>query len=362
MTNGRGVTPDGVTPTGWPGLESDLWDLAAIPAPTGSEGARLAWLERRLAAATGTRERDTAGNLVWRLCGGRPALALLAHVDTVFSADVAHEPVERDGWLHGPGIGDNTAAVVVAVNVVERLAAELTRPLAVVFTVGEEGLGNLRGALHACAELRPEAAIALEGHGVDMVRVDAVGSTRARLLVTGPGGHSWWDRGRPSAAHALVVLVGDVLAEPAPDVAVNVGTISAGEAVNAIAARAEAVVEARSLEETALDAFEGRLGALSVPEPLALAIEPLGRRPAGQLARSHPLLAAVRAVRAELDLPDALGDGSTDANAALALGIPALALGCARGHDMHALTERIELASLAEGAAQLQGVLRRLLA
>ena len=55
-------------------------------------------------------------------------------------------------------------------------------------------------------------------------------------------------------------------------------------------------------------------------------------------------------------------DGSTDANAALARGIPALSLGCAHGHDMHALTERIELASLEQGRAQLDGVLRRLLA
>ena len=74
--------------------------------------------------------------------------------------------VERDGWLQGAGIGDNAAAVAVAVDVVEALAAELTRPLAVVFTVGEEGLGNLRGALHACGELQPETAIALEGHGL----------------------------------------------------------------------------------------------------------------------------------------------------------------------------------------------------
>jgi len=343
-------------------IVQDLIALAAIPAPTGSEGARLDWLERRLAGATGTRERDAAGNLVWRLGEGRPALALLAHVDTVFGADVAHDPVERNGWLHGPGVGDNTAAVVVAVNVVEAIAGELSRPLAVVFTVGEEGLGNLRGALHACAELRPEAVIALEGHGVELVRVDAVGSTRARVVVTGPGGHSWWDRGRPSAVHALVTLLDELLAERVPNVAVNVGTIAGGEAVNAIAARADAVVEARSLDEGALDAFDARLGRLDLDEPLRLVVEPLGRRAAGRLDRSHPLLAAVREVRETLGLPDVLGDGSTDANAALAQGIPALALGCARGHDMHALTERIELASLAEGAAQLQGVLRRLLA
>ena len=341
-------------------LERDLVQLAAIPAPTGSEDSRIEWLERRLADAPGHRERDGVGNLVWRLLDGRPALALLAHVDTVFPADVPHDPVERDGWLYGPGIGDNAAAVAMAVDVVEEVADALSRPLALVFTVGEEGLGNLRGALHACTELQPEMVIALEGHGLDSVCVDAVGSIRSRLTVTGPGGHSWWDRGRPSAVHALIGLLGEVLEAPSDDSAVNIGTVSGGDSVNAIAARAEAVVEARSLDEAVLDAFTHRLGELAVGQPLELAVHPLGRRPAGRLDRAHPLLATVRAVREELGLPDTLGDGSTDANAALAQGIPALSLGCARGHDMHALTERIELASLRLGRDQLEGVLRRL--
>ncbi len=342
-------------------LLRDLVELAAIPAPTGSEGARLDWLEQRLVGAPGRRERDTVGNLVWQLGSGRPALALFAHVDTVFTPDVDHEPVERDGWLHGPGIGDNAAAVATAVDVVESIASELSLPFVVVFTVGEEGLGNLRGALHACAELEPETVIALEGHGLELVRVDAVGSTRARIQVSGPGGHSWWDRGRPSAVHALVELLASLLAEAGADPAVNVGTISGGEAVNAIAAGAHAIAEARSLDSGALDAFEERLGGCHVEQPLTLEIELLGRRPPGRLDRSHPLLAAVRKVRARLGLPDLLGDGSTDANAACAYGIPALSIGCARGHDMHSLGERIEIASLEQGRAQLEAVLRTLL-
>jgi len=340
----------------------DLVALASIPAPTGSEGARLEWLELRLGDAPGTRERDEEGNLVWRLGDGRPALALLAHVDTVFAADVPHDPTEHDGWLHGPGIGDNAAAVAVAVDVVERIAGDLSRPLSVVFTVGEEGLGNLRGALHACASLEPDAVIALEGHGLEIVRVDAVGSTRARLSVSGPGGHSWWDRGRASAAHGLVDLLASLVREAGVDPAFNIGTITAGETVNSIAARAEAVIEARSLDMASLDAFEGRLLELTLENPLRLAVDILGRRAAGRLDRSHSLLGAVREVRDELGLPDVLGDGSTDANAAIALGIPALSIGCARGHDMHALTERIEVASLQLGRAQLEGVLLRLCA
>ena len=155
----------------------------------------------------------------------------------MFAADTDLSVVDRDGWLQGAGIGDNAAAVAVAVHVVEALAAELTRPLAVVFTVGEEGLGNLRGALHACGELQPEMAIALEGHGLDQVCVDAVGSVRALLEVRGPGGHSWWDRGRPSALHTLVSLLTVLLAEGSAAAPINIGRVTGGGAVNAIAAR-----------------------------------------------------------------------------------------------------------------------------
>lgn len=344
-------------------VERDLLELAAIPAPTGEEAARADWLERRLQEAPGSRSRDAAGNLVWMLGAGQPQLAVFAHLDTVFGADVEHAPRREDGWLHGPGIGDNAAAVAVALNVVESLAAEpWAAGLALVFTTGEEGLGNLRGALRACVELRPQAVIALEGHGLESVGVDAVGSVRARLVVSGPGGHSWWARGRPSALHGLIELLHGLLRHRDRAIAINVGSVGGGGAINAIATRAEAAIEARSLEEAALDRFSGLLGGLRPPDGLTLEVEPLGRRPAGRLDRRHPLLVAVLAARAQLGLPETLSDGSTDANAALSQGIPALALGCARGSDMHLPSERIEAASLELGAAQLEAVLRRLLA
>ena len=67
-------------------------------------------------------------------------------------------------------------------------------------------------------------------------------------------------------------------------------------------------------------------------------------------------------MRSELGLPPALGEGSTDANAALAAGIPALTLGVANGEGMHTPDERIDRESLALGVAQLERVLGRLLA
>jgi acetylornithine deacetylase/succinyl-diaminopimelate desuccinylase-like protein len=57
----------------------------------------------------------------------------------------------------------------------------------------------------------------------------------------------------------------------------------------------------------------------------------------------------------------AIAVGSTDANAALAAGIPALALGCCAGENMHAPDERIRADTIAAGAAQLRAVLAEVL-
>ena len=48
---------------------------------------------------------------------------------------------------------------------------------------------------------------------------------------------------------------------------------------------------------------------------------------------------------------------STDANAAAALGIPAVGIGCAHGDGMHTVHERIDLVSLQTGVRQLEAVL-----
>ena len=341
----------------------DLLALARIPAPTFDEGERVAWLERRLADAQGRRSVDAAGNLIWRFGDGRPRLLVLAHVDTVFARSEPHEPRREGGRLVGPGIGDNAAAVICAVQVVEQLAHERDLAgLAIAFTVGEEGLGNLIGARAACADLRPEQALALEGHGLLHVAVDAVGSLRARIAVDGPGGHSWANRGRPSAIDEVCRIARALSRPPRRETSTNIGRIEGGTAVNAIASHAELVIEQRALDEAVLARFARALHQLAVEPPLTLEVEVLGRRAAGRLDRRQALLATVRGVREELALPDELVAASTDANAALAAGIPALCLGCSQGGEMHTPEEYIEISSLAAGREQLRQVIVALLA
>ncbi|MGN6870737.1 MAG: M20/M25/M40 family metallo-hydrolase [Solirubrobacteraceae bacterium] len=333
----------------------ELARFTAIPAPTGSEDGRIRWLEDRLVELPGSRARDEVGNLLWRF-GDSLELLLMAHVDTVFHGLDAIEVTRSDGELIGPGVGDNAAAVMAVVWTLSELES-IPPGLAVAFTVGEEGLGNLRGALHACRSLRPAMAIALEGHGLDEVVTEHVGSTRARVTVTGPGGHSWSDRGTPSAIHALLPIGAGLAMAGA-----NIGRVSGGGAVNAIAADAELLAERRSLDQGELDEFEAEVAEFRVDPPLRLECEIVGKRPAGQISRDHRLVRTVVGVRSALGLPDGFGSGSTDANAATAFDIPAVSIGCTRGSGMHTPGERIELEPLELGCRQLGAVISALLA
>ena len=339
-------------------ISDDLVSVAKIPGPTFQEGPRVAWLEQRLEGAPGRRWRDSAGNLIWSFGDGPPDVLVTAHVDTVFGLDTPLSITRKDGHLCGPGVGDNAAAVAVAISVFSELRVRSCS--AVAFTVGEEGLGNLRGVREAVAALNPRAVIALEGHGLDRVIVDAVGSLRIRFAISGPGGHPWVDRGSPSAIHAALNIGASLTDGAIDEPLVNVGTINGGRSVNSIAERIEMLIEARSVDPALLEAFRDRIARYQLSPPLKLDIEIVGSRPAGHLDRNCDFLKQVLAVREEVGLPTTLDAGSTDANLPLALGIPAVALGVATGGNMHTDREWISEDSLRSGYLQVATIVERL--
>lgn len=341
--------------------------ICAVPAPPFGEGPRGELVAGLLTEAGVAPVRDGVGNVIAELGSGPPeeAVVFAAHLDTVFPADTEIVFAERAGRLAAPGIGDNSVAVAALLHLARRLRGrELRRPVWLVATVGEEGLGDLRGA-KALLDARPCGAfIALEGQTLDTLTVTGVGSIRFRVTVRGPGGHPWRDRGHPSAVHGLLApldrLVGALVAE---GLAANVGLIGGGTAINAIAGEAWAELDVRSVEETALAQAAARVDAVfgTLHDGLQAEVEQLGHRPGGGLPDNHPLLAAAQRARERAGLaPAALRASSTDANAALGRGIPALTVGVTTGDNAHRLDEYIDLAPIPAGLASLEALVGEL--
>jgi acetylornithine deacetylase/succinyl-diaminopimelate desuccinylase-like protein len=240
-------------------VAADTAWVCAIPAPTFHEEARAGAVLSSIAEAGLTARKDAVGNVIARLGGDGPALALCAHLDSVFP-DEEEIPVTRSGIrLAGRGIGDNALGVAALLHVARTLAATPpTQPIILAATVGEEGLGDLRGVKALLDEEPIRALIAIEGHGIDSLAVGGIAALRYDVEFSGPGGHSWSDRGRGSAVHAAILASERLLAAGSP-AAINIGRIEGGTAVNAIAEHATLLIDIRHEETHVVEAAARRV-------------------------------------------------------------------------------------------------------
>ena len=344
-----------------PDLVDDALAICAVPAPTGAEDARGALVRDRLRDAGLKPKRDAVGNITARIGGVGAAVVVAAHLDTVFSAETPLDPVRDGDVLRGPGIGDNAVAVAALLALARSLGSVRPAvPILLAATVGEEGRGDLRGMRALLDEEDVAAVIAVEGHGVECLVTAAVGSARFEAVHRGPGGHSWGDQGRPSALHSLFDAGLHALEVAAPAV-VNIGVAGGGTTVNTIAAEARLEIDLRSEDEEVLEGAADRVvEALGqAPEGIETRVRPIGRRPGGRLPYDHPLLRAARRARAAAGLPEATEEAaSTDANAALGRGLPALTVGLTSGDNVHRPDEWIRIEPLAQGYDALERLVR----
>ncbi|HEX2105346.1 MAG TPA: M20/M25/M40 family metallo-hydrolase [Solirubrobacteraceae bacterium] len=333
--------------------------ICAVPAPPFGEAARGRLVAALFAEAGAPARIDATGNVIAELGGSGPETTVFAaHLDTVFPAGTPIAFAQGDGRLAAPGLGDNSIAIAALLHLARRLAGrELRRPVALVATVGEEGLGDLRGARALLDELACSAFVAVEGLTLQAIKVTGVGSVRFGATVIGPGGHPWIDRGTPSAVHGLAECLAAAVREArAAGVVINAGVIEGGTAINTIASEASAEIDLRAEDDDLLRAAARRVRAAleAVEEGLETTVEALGRRPAGAIALDHPLLEAARRARSRAGLPPAREDAaSTDANAAYGRGIPAITVGVTTGGNAHRLDEYIDLAPIPAGLAAL---------
>ncbi len=342
---------------------ADARRICAVAAPTFAEEARAELVARLLGEAGVVAERDAVGNVVAVLGEGpeEDAVVFAAHLDTVFAADTEIGFTEAPGRLGAPGLGDNSVAVAALVELARRLAPRVPqRRMVLAATVGEEGLGDLRGA-KGLLDQRPCAAfVAIEGQMLDSLTLAAAGSVRFRIIIRGPGGHPWSNRDNPSAIHALLAPLAGLVGElRTAGLVANVGVIGGGTVINAIAGEARAELDVRSEDEGELRWAAERVPAAfaDVAVGLEVEVQELGHRPGGRIDPDHPLVAAARRARESAGLEPAPElASSTDANAAHGRGIPAITVGVTTGANAHRLDEYIDLEPLPAGLAALEAL------
>ncbi len=351
----------------------DQVELCEIPAPPFSESMRAEAYRHRFEQLGLTEVRiDAVGNVIGVRAGKqrRPNLVMSAHLDTVFPQETDVSVVREGAILKGPGIGDDCRGLAVLLGIIRALdKAGLTTTGTITFvgTVGEEGLGDLRGVKHLFSTELPgqiDRFVSIDGPGLGITN-GAVGSIRYRVTFSGPGGHSFGAFGLASPVHALgrfISRVSDFEVPDIPKTTFTVGRVGGGTSVNAIASEAWAEIDLRSSNDTALDRLDlmllravdlalgaensrwGREGGLSVD------IMKIGERPAGMTDPSAAIVRAARSVSEALGIRSRLFSGSTDANIPISMGIPAITIdGGGSGSGAHSEREMFNTTNSEQG-------------
>lgn len=339
--------------------------LAGTPGPSLSEGPRREALCRILEESAIAYEVDSAGNVHVDFGTGEWSQSVVfdAHIDVVEKGYA--DTVARSGnIITGMGLGDNLTAVTMLVLLAESLkksGQRLTRPLKLLFSTGEEGVGNLKGVRQLVADRKtaPHLFVAFD-LSFDEYSVAALGSARFRISVNCGGGHSWDDFGAPSAVHEMISLLGtvrrrfDIVSEKnIGRVSFNIGTLKGGEGINSIARNSEATLEFRSVSPDVLDECKAMLyDALEEfrrGENLSVDCETIGERPAAEQAGTEKIVPIIKNILEKEGIKPVETIRSTNINIPLSQKWPSLCMGLCRCGNYHREDEYIEADSLETG-------------
>lgn len=349
-----------------PTTQADLIDLTQIPAPPFLEGERArAYAQLLREAGADSVKLDEVGNVLAFKGGtrGDQTVVLGAHLDTVFPEGTDVTVRVRGDTLFAPGIGDDTRGLILVLTVLramDKAGVKTEADLIFLGSVGEEGLGDLRGVKHIFREGGPrvDAFIEVDGGGISSIVSMGLGSVRYRVTVKGPGGHSWGAFGLGNPAHALgraiqaFAVVADSLTASGPRTSFNVGRLGGGTSINSIPFESWMEVDMRSESPESLRriaaAFEEAMARGLAEEndarregpPLELVVEQIGNRPSGETDPESELVQRAMAVTRFFGEEPRLTRSSTNSNIPISLGVPAVTIGRGGvGAENHSPTE-----------------------
>jgi len=344
----------------------NLVELTEIEAPPFKEGNRAKeFAERLKLAGIDNVWIDSIGNVIGFLKGtvGNKNIAIDAHIDTVFPEGTDVRVRVKNDTLFAPGVGDDTRGLAMILTIAETIKQNDIQPIDNILfigTVGEEGLGNLRGVRYLFKNNNPkiDSWISIDGGSVGRVNNQALGSYRYEVVFDGPGGHSWGAFGLVNPHHALgsgiknFIDKADKYTSSGPRTSYNVGLIGGGTSINSIPFKSTMQIDIRSVEPFRLDDMEEILFSSmqtalkdqnkmkrSGPD-LKLTINKIGNRPSGKVDEAVPLIQRTIAATQHMEVEPRLTIGSTNSNIPISMGIPAVTIG--RGGDgagAHSLDE-----------------------
>lgn len=344
---------------------SNLIKLTEIAAPPFLEKERAMALKKMfLDAGVDNVSIDEVGNVIAVKKGteGGKIVALDAHLDTVFPEGTNVSVQQRGDTLFAPGVGDDTRGLSMLITIFKAMKNSNIKTKADIWfvaTVGEEGLGDLRGVKHLFRDGAPkiDSWISIDGGAIGRVNNAGLGSVRYKALFTGKGGHSWGAFGLANPHHALGYAIKEFsenakkFTDEGPKTSFNIGRIGGGTSVNSIPFESWMEVDMRSVDKNRLIEIDGIFKASmttglesynksGIKDEIGLELIKIGDRPSGELSVDTPLVQRAISATTLFGSQPSLTRGSTNSNIPISMGIPAVTIGRGGiGGGAHSLNE-----------------------
>ena len=343
----------------------NLIKLTEIAAPPFLEEERAKALEKMFVdAGIDNVSIDEVGNVVALKKGtqGGKIIAIDAHLDTVFPEGTNVSVQQKGDTLFAPGIGDDTRGLAMLLTIFKAMKnsnIETKADIWFVATVGEEGLGDLRGVKHLFRDGAPkiDSWISIDGGAIGRVNNAGLGSVRYKALFTGKGGHSWGAFGLANPHHALGYAIKEFsvnakkYTDEGPKTSFNIGRMGGGTSVNSIPFESWMEVDMRSVDKDRLIEIDGifkasmqtaleEYNSSGIDDKIFLELIKIGDRPSGELSIDTPLVQRAISATTLFGSTPSLTRGSTNSNIPISLGIPAITIGRGGvGGGAHSLNE-----------------------
>lgn len=307
---------------------------------------------------------DEVGNVIAFKKGTKSnkVVALDAHLDTVFPEETDVTVQKKGDTLYAPGIGDDTrglSMVIAVLDAMKHSKIETEADLLFIGSVGEEGLGDLRGVRHIFKtnNLKIDSWISIDGGSLGRVNNRALGSKRYKAVFSGKGGHSWGAFGLANPHHALGLAITEFTKNAAEftktglKTSYNIGRIGGGTSINAIPFESWFEVDMRSegaKELQEIDSIFNQSMTKSVEEyntsgvkdKVTLELLNIGDRPSGEIPAETPIIQRSIAISNYFNANTDTTIGSTNASIPISLGIPSVCIGRGgEGGGAHSLDE-----------------------
>lgn len=315
---------------------------------------------------------DDAGNPVAVLKGSdptRPPIVVAAHLDSFYRGNEEIHFLLTDKEIAGPGVLDNAVgagAVLALPELIQSMGLTFGSDL---MLVGFAGTGP-RWSGHAGKRFLENLTVPLRGavivEGGELGRLNYYSESMIRadieLNALDAGGMA------SKAGSNMIVVMNDIIDRvlaielpQKPPARINVGRVSGGHKYGEPALSASMGIEIRSYSDALVARvnrqIEDIVASVRYEYGIDASMTRAGSASSSSLGYAHPLVKSSVAVMEALGIEPKVFSSESELSAFLARKIPAVTIGITRGADYRLETARAAIEPMADGIAQLLGII-----